>query len=53
VIERLDLLVDNPDAGNEPEDGDDEELATPLALAIDMDEAEGAAPEAATEAPPA
>jgi len=53
VIERLDLPEDAMDENAESEDGDDEELATPLALAIDVNEADGAAPEAATEAPPA
>lgn len=42
VTERLDLPVDDvaDDAGS-GEDGEDEELAAPLALAIDVDEAEG------------
>ena len=44
VIERLDLPVDDvpPDAGEE-DDGDDG-LASPLALAIDVDEADTAEP---------
>ncbi|MCV0438203.1 MAG: RNB domain-containing ribonuclease [Hydrogenophaga sp.] len=42
VTERLDLPVDSTldDEGGSDEDGEDEELAAPLALAIDVDEAE-------------
>ncbi|MGE0348300.1 ribonuclease catalytic domain-containing protein [Hydrogenophaga sp.] len=42
VIERLDLPVDSTldDDGGSGEDGEDEELAAPLALAIEVDEAE-------------
>ncbi|MGE0096747.1 MAG: ribonuclease catalytic domain-containing protein [Hydrogenophaga sp.] len=41
VIERLDLPVDDlPEEGDSGEDGEDEALAAPLALAIDMGEAE-------------
>jgi exoribonuclease II len=44
VAERLDLPVDDvTDDGGSGEDGEDEELAAPLALAIDVDEAEGEA----------
>jgi exoribonuclease-2 len=50
VTERLDLPVDDvaDDAGS-GEDGEDEELAAPLALAIDVNEAEG---DAAAAQPP-
>ena len=41
VIERLDLPVDEvDDAASDESDGDDEGLATPLALAISVDEAD-------------
>jgi len=41
VIERLDLPVDDmPEESGSGEDGDEEELAAPLALAIDVSEAE-------------
>ena len=48
VIERLDLAVDNVDDGAESEDGEDDTLATPLALAIDVNEAEAPAADTAT-----
>jgi exoribonuclease-2 len=51
VIERLDQPLEAQD--QEIEDGEDDELAAPLALAIDVNEAEGVATEATTEAPPA
>ncbi len=52
VTERLDLPVDDvaDDAGS-GEDGEDEELAAPLALAIDVNEAEGDAAAAAAQPP--
>jgi exoribonuclease-2 len=51
VIERLDLPVDSSDDSNESEDGEDDELAAPLALAIDVDETQVDAPETAAETP--
>jgi len=66
VIERLDLASDGLEGNAEAEDGggdegEDEDLATPLALAIDVNEADGStneasnesATEAANRAPPA
>jgi exoribonuclease-2 len=47
VIERLDLPVDNVDDGAESEDGEDDTLATPLALAIDVNEADAPATDTA------
>ena len=49
VIERLDLPVDSVDDSSESEDGEDDELAAPLALAIDVDETQVDAPETAAE----
>lgn len=43
VIERLDLPVDEAVDDSAGEDGEDEELSAPLALAIDVDEAESTA----------
>ena len=51
VVERLDLPVDNVDDSSESEDGEDDELAAPLALAIDVDETQGDGPETGTETP--
>ncbi|WP_332749831.1 ribonuclease catalytic domain-containing protein [Hydrogenophaga sp.] len=46
VIERLDLPVDETADDTAGEDGEDEELSAPLALAIDVNEADGAEPAA-------
>ena len=51
VIERLDLPVDSVDDSSESEDGEDDELAAPLALAIDVDETQVDGPETGTETP--
>ena len=46
VIERLDLPVDEAAADTAGEDGEEEELSAPLALAIDVNEADGTEPAA-------
>jgi len=46
VIERLDLPVDDTADDSAGEDGEDEELSSPLALAIDVNEGEGSEPAA-------
>ena len=46
VIERLDLPVDEATDDSAGDDGEDEELSSPLALAIDVNEGEGTEPAA-------
>ena len=46
VIERLDLPVDEAADDSAGDDGEDEELSAPLALAIDVNEGDGAEPAA-------
>ncbi len=46
VVERLDLLVDDAAIEGAGEDGEDEEMSAPLALAIDVNEVEGTEPAA-------
>jgi exoribonuclease-2 len=47
VTERLDLALETQTDDSVSEDGDDDELATPLALAIDVNEADTSAPDGA------